>query len=70
MSKPAPDYVELDTHKDSIAVAHAEEHSREAPVYAGPIGSRDADVDTIVRRLQSSADRLVFAHEARYVPVR
>ena len=64
MSKPTTVYVGLDTHKDSIAVAHAREHSREAPVYVGPIGSREADVDKMVRRLQSTGDRLVFAYEA------
>ena len=64
MSKPTTVYVGLDTHKDSIAVAHAREHSREAPVYVGPIGSREADVDKLVRRLQSTGDRLVFAYEA------
>jgi len=64
MSQRTTVYVGLDTHKDSIAVAQAREDSREAPMYVGPIGSRKADVEKLVRRLASKGDRLVFAYEA------
>ena len=51
-------------HKDSIAVAQAEAFGVEAPVFVGTIGSREADVDKLIRRLQSKGNRLVFAYEA------
>ncbi|MGH7486219.1 MAG: IS110 family transposase [bacterium] len=54
----------LDNHKDSISVAHAAESSREEPTFLGPIGTRQCDIDKLVRRLQSKASRLVFAYEA------
>ena len=64
MGKPTTVFVGLDVHKDSISVAHAREHSVEAPVFVGAIGSREADVATMVRRLESGCGRLVFAYEA------
>ena len=57
-------FVGLDVHKDAISVAHAREHSDEAPVFVGSVGSRQADIDRLVRRLGSLGGRLVFAYEA------
>jgi len=57
-------FVGMDTHKDSISVAYAEAGSAAPPVFLGPIGSRQADVDKLVRRLQGKAAKLVFAYEA------
>jgi transposase len=54
----------LDSHKDSISVAQAEGGRSDPPVYVGPIGTRQADIDALVRRLSSKASRLVFAYEA------
>jgi transposase len=56
-------YVGLDVHKDSIAVAHTTP-SQPEPTYVGRIGTRQADIDKLVRRLQSKAPELVFAYEA------
>lgn len=56
--------VGLDVHKDSIAVAHAEAHRTDPPHFVGTIGTRQADLDKLVRRLQSKAAQLVFAYEA------
>jgi transposase len=56
--------VGLDVHKDSISVAYASDASREEPVFLGPIGTRQCDIDKMIRRLQSKASRLVFAYEA------
>jgi transposase len=57
-------FVGLDVHKDSISVAYASSASGEEPVFVGPIGTRQCDIDKMVRRLQSKASRLVFAYEA------
>ena len=58
-------YVGLDVHKDSIAVAYAP-HDRGAEVVAlGPIGTRQSDLDKLIRKLQSKGlATLVFVHEA------
>ena len=64
MAQSTPLYVGLDVHKDSIAVAHAQGQSADPPVYLGAIGTRQADVDKLVRRLQAKTPTLVFAYEA------
>lgn len=64
MSEPTPLFVGLDVHKDSIAVAHAQGQSAAPPVYVGAIGTRQADLDKLIRRLQAKTPTLVFAYEA------
>jgi transposase len=57
-------YVGLDVHKDSIAVAYvAQEHGAEV-IYLGAIGTRQCDIDQLIRKLQSKAKHLVFVYEA------
>lgn len=64
MQEPTPLFVGLDVHKDSIAVAHAAGGSSEPACFVGPIGTRQADIDKLVRRLKTKSARLVFAYEA------
>ena len=57
-------YVGLDVHKDSIAVAYvAQDHGAEV-IYLGTIGTRQCDIDQLIRKLQSKAKHLVFVYEA------
>ena len=57
-------YAGMDVHKDSIAVACvAQDHGAEV-TYLGTIGTRQADIDHLVRKLQSKAHHLVFVYEA------
>jgi transposase len=64
VTKSTPLFVGLDVHKDSIAVAHAQGQSAEPPVFVGAIGTRQADLDKLIRRLQAKTSTLVFAYEA------
>jgi transposase len=64
MAESTPLFVGLDVHKDSIAVAHARGQSADPPVFVGAIGTRQADLDKLIRRLQAKAPTLVFAYEA------
>jgi transposase len=57
-------YVGLDVHKESIAVAYAPEERGAEVVFLGTIGTRQCDVDTLVRKLQSKAQHLLFVYEA------
>ena len=57
-------FIGMDVHKDSIAVASvAHDHGAEV-TYLGTIGTRQADIDQLVRKLQSKAKHLVFVYEA------
>jgi transposase len=64
MAKTTPLFVGLDVHKESIAVAHAAGGSAEPPVFVGSIGTRQADIDKLIRRLRAKRSNLVFAYEA------
>lgn len=64
MAQSTPLFVGLDVHKDSIAVAHATGDSATPPVLVGAIGSRQADLDQLLRRLRSKAAALTVAYEA------
>ena len=61
MAQSTPLFVGLDVHKDSIAVAHAAGDSTAPPVFVGAIGSRQADLDQLLRRLQGKAASLAVA---------
>jgi transposase len=57
-------YIGMDVHKDSIAVAYvAQDHGAEV-TYLGAIGTRQCDIDQLVRKMQSKAKHLIFVYEA------
>jgi transposase len=49
MSHPSTLYIGLDTHKDSIAVAYAGEARDAEVVFLGRIGTRQGDIDKLIR---------------------
>src|SRR6266540_6063426 len=57
-------FVGLDVHKDSIAVAYAPEDRGTEVVSLGPIGTRQCDIDKLIRRLESKGATPVFVYEA------
>jgi transposase len=56
-------YIGLDVHKESIAVAYAPEERDAEVVFLGTIGTRQCDIDKLVRQLTSKAKQLVFVYE-------
>ena len=64
MQEPTTLFVGLDVHKDSISVAYAAGGRPEPAQFLGPIGTRQCDMDKLIRRLHSKASQLVFAYEA------
>ena len=49
MSQSSTLYIGMDVHKDTIAVAYvAKDHHAEV-VYLGTIGTRQADIDQLIR---------------------
>jgi transposase len=64
MKQPSTLYVGLDVHKDSIAVAYVvQDHGAEV-VSLGNIGTRQCDINQLIRRLQSKSPHLVLVYEA------
>jgi len=57
-------YVGLDVHKESITVAYASEERGADVVSLGAIGTRQCDVDKLIRKLQAKGARLEFVYEA------
>ncbi len=57
-------YVGMDVHKESIAVAYVPNEHHAEVVYFGAIGTRQYDIDQVIRKLQSKSKHLVFVYEA------
>jgi transposase len=57
-------YIGMDVHKESIAVAYVTKDHDAEVIYLGSIGTRQCDIDQLVRKLQSKATHLVFIYEA------
>jgi transposase len=54
----------MDVHTESIAVAYvAQDHGAEV-TYLGAMGTRQCDIDQLIRTMQSKAKHLVFIYEA------
>jgi transposase len=54
----------LDVHKESIAVAYIAQEYYAEVVSLGTIGTRQCDIDKLIRKLQSKNSPLVFVYEA------
>jgi transposase len=57
-------FIGMDVHKETIAVAYiAQDHGAEV-TYLGTIGTRQCDIDQLVRKMQAKAKHLIFVYEA------
>src|SRR5919109_3036988 len=64
MSQSSTLFIGMDIHKDSIAVDYvAQDHGAEV-IYLGPIGTRQGDLDQLIRQMPSKAKHLIFVYEA------
>jgi transposase len=54
----------LDVHKESIAVAYVAEEREAEVVFLGTSGSRQCDIDTLIRKLQAKGQTLHLVYEA------
>ena len=54
----------MDVHKDSIAVAYVAQELHAEVIYLGAIGTRQCDIDQLIRKMQSKSKHLVFVYEA------
>jgi transposase len=57
-------FVGLDVHKDTIAVAYAVDDRGVEVVSLGTIGTRQYDIDKLIRKLEAKGAALMFAYEA------
>ena len=64
MSQSRTRCIGMDVHKDSVAVAYvAQDHGAEV-IYLGSIGTRQCDIDNLIRTMQAKATHLIFIYEA------
>ena len=57
-------YIGLDVHKESIAIAYVSDAKDAEVLYLGSIGTRQSDIDKLIRQLHSKSAQLVFVYEA------
>jgi transposase len=64
MSQSRTLFIGMDVHKDAIAVAYvAQDHGAEV-ASLGTIGTRQCDLDQLIRKRPSKAPHLIFIDEA------
>ena len=64
MSQSSTLFIGMDVHKDAIAVAYVAQDHGAAVLYLGSIGTRQCDIDQLIRTMQSKAKHLIFVYEA------
>ena len=57
-------FIGLDVHKESIAVAYVAEEREAEVVFLGTVGTRQCDLDKLIRKLQSQGKTRHLVYEA------
>ena len=57
-------FVGMDVPKETIAVASVAQEPGADVTYLGTIGTRQCDIDQLIRKMQSKAQHLIFIYEA------
>jgi transposase len=64
MAQSSTLYVGMDVHKESLTVAYVAQDYGAEVVSLGTIGTRQCDIDKLLRQLRSKSTQLVFVYEA------
>ena len=64
MHQPSTLAIGLDVHTESIAVAYVAQAHHAEVVSLGHIGTRQCDIDQLIRKMQSKSQHLLFVYEA------
>src|SRR5262249_18517000 len=64
MPPSPPFFIGLHVHKDSMAVAYTTKYVGAESTYLAPTGTRQCDIDQLIRKMQSKAKPLIFVYEA------
>src|SRR5437667_4404034 len=64
MAQASTLFVGLDVQKETIAVAYVSEEREAEVVSLGTIGTRQCDIDKLIRKLQAKGKQLHFVYEA------
>jgi len=64
MAQASTLFVGLDVHKETIAVAYVAEDREAEVIFMGTIGTRQCDIDKLIRKLQAKGKKLHFVYEA------
>ena len=64
MSQSSTLFIGMDVHKETIAVAYAAQAPGAEVTYYGTIGTRQCDIDHLIRKRQAKAQHLIFIYEA------
>lgn len=64
MAQASTLFIGLDVHKETIAVAYVAEEREAEVVFLGTIGTRQCDIDKVIRKLQAKGKTLHLVYEA------
>ena len=62
MAQSSTLFVGMDVHKETIAVAYVAQEPGADVTYLGTIGTRQCDIDQLIRKMQSKAQHLIFIY--------
>jgi transposase len=64
MAQSSTLFIGLDVHTETIAVAYVAEERGAEVASLGMIGTRQCDIDKLIRKLQAKGKKLHFVYEA------